>query len=160
MSLNLGLIITAVAVWLGYNVPIAIKHGIQSSVSAQYNLFKTIWGRSLASWFILGIAAPMMVVADNLLGVLAGMFLSLVFIAPTVRESKIAEVLHILGANMAIILGMASILLINIHLWPIVALFAIFTGISMKIGYRHHTYWIETVGFIIIMLGLLIKELC
>jgi len=155
---NLTLLIIAIVVWIGYNLPIALKYGIQSSVSAQYNLFKTSWGKSLMSWFIVGIAIPMMIVADHFIGVWAGIFLSLIFAAPSVRISKTAEVLHVLGANMGLILGMASLLYINIWWWPVVLTYAIYTLVSMKIGYKHHTYWIETIGFIVIMVGLFIEK--
>ncbi len=157
--MNTVLLFFAVAVWLAYNVPVALKFGIQSSVSSTYNCFKTIWGKSLLSWFIAGIGISLMIVANNSMGVLSGMFLLLIFAAPTVRAGRIAEILHTTGAWGGIIAGMASIIIINLWLIPLVILFFVFTIYSMIKGYKNHTYWIETIAFFVIIIGLFISKI-
>ena len=148
----------ALGVWVAYNLPIVIIYGIQSSVSSTYNLFEDIWRRSLMSWFIAGVAIPMTIVADNILGFLSALFLLLVFVAPTVRKSTFDRYLHVIGADMGLAFGMASLLFINWHWWWLILTFAVFTIASMRNGYKNHTYWIETIGFVIIWVGLFIEK--
>ena len=147
-------LIVAVAVFLLYNVPIALKWGIQPTISYTYNLFRSRVAKSLFSWFIIGISLPLCIAFNKPLGVVAGMLLMLDFAAPACKH-KLQSSLHVFGAYAGVLLGMAS-LIIYFHEWYLVAVWVAFSLSALK-HLKNPTYWIETSAFFTVITGLLIK---
>jgi len=151
-------LIIAIAVFVGYNLPIALKYGIQRSISATYNLFDDPWRKSLYSWFIVGIGIPLAIAFSKPIGIAAGILLCIDFAAPSCRRDKLQEFLHTFGANAGMGLGMVA-LIVYYHQWLPVFAFIIFTVASIRFKMKNHTYWIETLAFAIVVLGIIINKL-
>lgn len=154
-TLDIILIIFACAVFTGYNLPIALKYGIQKSISATYNVLKGA-RKGYYSLFIIGISFPMMIVMNTTLGFWAGALLMLDFAAPTGGD-KLQRFLHNFGANGGIILAFTA-LGVNFHLWYLAIIMGFFSLFAVR-ELKNSTYWIETAAFILVITGLIIKSL-
>ena len=150
MGLLIFIAITA-SLYIGY---IVVKYGVQRSISASYNNLETPIKKSLYSWFILCVALPMMILSDNTIGVLAGMFLMLDFAAPTGGD-KMNNFIHCLGADMGMLLGVLMIGFM-FGLWWLVGFTAIL--VIALTGIKNSTWWIECVILTSVWIGLLIEK--
>jgi len=157
MKTDLILLIVAIAIFIGYLLPIALRYGIHKSISATYNSLTQGW-KMLYSLFIIGIAIPMMIISDCTLGVWAGIVLSIDAAAPTTRNDKFQMFLHCFGANVGIGLGIAMIGLI-FHQWYLVAVFVAGVLTTQRLGIHNKTYWTEVLAFAIVMSGLLFGKI-
>jgi len=153
--MNLGLLISIAVTSLLYIGYIVIRYGVQSSISASYKNLETPIKKSLYSWFIAFVAIPMMIVSDNWMGVVAGMFLSIDFAAPT-GGSKLNMFLHCLGADAGMLLGTAM-LGFMFGQWWLVGI-ASFVVVITYWKAKNSTWWIECEVLAAVWIGLLIEK--
>lgn len=154
--MNLLLLLLSINIFIAFTLFVGTKYGVQKSISASIHVLDGMLEKSLYSWFILGIAIPMMIVSNTTLGWWAGAFLSLDFVATAVGEKK-QIFIHCLGADVGMILGMLM-LWIDFHLWylPIACiLFALLALWKLK----NSVWWIETAVFVTVIIGLFIVKI-
>lgn len=158
MNLGLSLFIAVTSLlYLGY---IIIKYGVQKSISASVYKLETSVKKSLYAWFIFCVALPMMILSDNWMGVVAGMFLAFDFAAPAGGD-KMQRFIHTLGANVGMILGIAMLgfqfgqwWLVGITVFVILLLYVL-----DKINkIRNSVWWIEVAVLVSVWSGLLIEK--
>lgn len=155
LNLTLWIFIAVVSIlYCGY---ITLKYGVQKSISASYNNLETPVKKSLYAWFIFGVALPMMILSNNTMGVIAGMFLALDFAAPTGGD-KIQNFIHCLGADVGMILGIAMLGFI-FHLWLLVFLAAFTVSLLYLLKVKNTTWWIEVTVLTSVWIGLFIEKI-
>lgn len=152
--MNLVLLLFSILVFLGYNIPIARKYGIQKSISDTIKVLDTPIKKSFYSLFMVGISFPIMIVSDNVLGVLAGAFLCFDAAAPAGGDTT-QQWVHNIGANGGIALGMAM-LIYYFHEPTLPFLFLAFCIYADKL--KNPTYWREVAAFIVIIVDLFILK--
>lgn len=152
----LALLLFATAVFTAFTAFVGFKYGVQSSISASIHKLTGAFEKSLYSFFILGVAIPMMVVSNTVLGWWAGALLAIDFAAVSGGD-KLQSFLHGFGAQAGMALGIIM-LAVDFHLWPIsvgFVLFSLFAVWKMK----NSTWWIETAAFIAVIGGLFIAKI-
>lgn len=166
MTLNLILFLLILANGIVYYLLVTKKYGVISSISASYNYFPTPVSKSLYSWFIFGVAVPMMILSNNAWGWWAGAFLAIDWAAPT-GGSKLQNTLHVIGADVGMGLG---ILMLGISwgMWwlavPAIVIVAIlyYLGnykVFSKIWIEHETWWIEWFVYAVVVAGMFIEKI-
>lgn len=141
-----GLIFNSYIVWIWS------KYGVISSISDSYYYTDK---PALFAFFIWGSAIPLMIVADTFLMQLAGGLLCFVGAAPAFREETEGKV-HVFGALGGYILGAIS-LTVDFGLWYLSAIMVAFYFISKWLKLENQAWWVEILGFILIIIGLIIK---
>ena len=150
------LIIFSVLVFAGYTISIALTYGVQTSISASYKVIPQ--RKYLYSFFILGIAIPMMFLFNTFLGWLAGILLAIDFVAPSSKiTSKFQSFLHSFGAYAGIIIGFTA-LYFKFGFWIPILIMAGFSLYATK-HIKNSAWWNEVAAFILISLGLIIGYL-
>lgn len=153
---NLILILFTVAVFLTFTIFVSKKYGVQRSISASIHVLSGAWEKSTYSWFILGIAIPMMIVSNTSLGVWAGIFLAIDAAAVTTNDDNIQLFLHCMGADVGMMLGLALLITFGM-LWLFVVA-TIVCGLILFLEVKNSTWWIESTVFATVMTGLLIEK--
>lgn len=153
ISLNLGLLIFTIIVFLTYVIGIYSKFGILKSISESVYHIKH---KALFTFFIWGVALPIMIVGSTGLMFMAGAFLAFVGASPMFKEEMEGKV-HYVGATGGIALGFAGMIL-NFGLWPLAVIQGVFTLCAVLFKLKNHTWWIEVLAFILIIIGLIIAR--
>jgi len=146
--------------FFGYVGYIAVRYGVQSSVSeSYYRLPKILQGIfTFATW---GYAIPAMIIGLNLTGnglvFLAGVGIAFVGTSPAFHKLGMERTVHTVGA-IAGITAMQLFLCI-VGFWWITLTFGIISGLLFiwKKTYSHFIWWVEIAAFISISLYYLIK---
>lgn len=169
---NLILWLIPLIVLPAYVIYIVIKYGMQKSISASWNNLENSVKKSLYSWAMVGVAVPMMIISDNWMGVLAGMFLGITFAAPT-GGTKLNHFLHCLGADVGMLLGTLQLVVIfgGVFNWILVGVCYTAVVTMLAIANKHRlnstsfvsafptaTSWIEIAIFITVMIGLFFEK--
>jgi len=154
--MNIILLILSIAVFSAFTLFVKNKYGVQHSISASIKVLTGILEKSYYSWFILGVAIPMMIVSNTALGWWAGALLSIDAAAVSAGD-RLQIFLHCFGADAGIAVGMLMLIL-NFHLWWLVAIFALFCLYALIKKIPNIAWWIETAAFMIVTVGLLISR--
>lgn len=162
---NLFLWLFILGMGIFYYILITSKYGVIGSISASYNYLETQVSKSLYSWFIFGVAVPMMLLSNNAWGWWAGAFLAIDFAAPTGGD-KLQHTLHCIGADVGMGLGVAMLWIVWGMWWltvpaiVIVALLYILGNykIKGKIWVKNETWWIEWFVYAVVMVGMFIER--
>jgi len=154
--LNLALLLFTIVTFGAYVGYIWIRYGVQPSISASWKNLENPVKKSLYSWAMACVAVPMMIVSSNWMGVWAGIFLAITFAAPT-GGSRLQHTLHCVGADVGMILG-TLMLGFFYGLWWLVAIAVAIVGVLYFTKSKNHTWWIEIVVFLAVMLGLFIAK--
>jgi surface polysaccharide O-acyltransferase-like enzyme len=143
-----------VLLFISYVSFILLKYGILDSISESYYK-EDKHSKFLFSAFIFGLSIPFMIIGGTTLMILAGLFLSFAGIARAYKE-EFAGTVHIIGATGGISLGYAS-MWIDFHLWYLPIIMGLFALLSTLFKLKYHTWWIEILAFILVIIGLIIK---
>jgi hypothetical protein len=157
MSKNASLVLWIIALvvsilYIGY---IVLRYGVTSSISSSIHKLETSVKKSLYSWFIFGVALPMMLISNNTMGFLAGAFLMLDFAAVSGGD-KLQGAIHMIGANVGMLLGVAMLGFV-LHLWVLVGVIVVAVGLIYFLKAKHGTWWIEIAVLIGVLIGLMYK---
>ena len=149
--------------WIGavastaYLLGIFTRYGIVNSISASFHYLKPTGREWLYMLFILFVAIPMMLVADNTMGWWAGALLMLDFAAPS-GGNKLRRFLHYLGAQGGMILGVAQFGFI-FHHWLIPGVLGYVLALIYGSDIKHKTWWVECVVLWTVLIGLFIEKI-
>jgi hypothetical protein len=155
--MNLALLILDVAVFLSFTVFVAKKYGVQKSISASIHKL-TDKEDKYYSFFIIGVALPLMIVSNNLLGFLAGALLCIDAAAPSTNDSDLQMFLHSFGADAGMVLGLVMLGTMY-NQWYLVGATAIFALGAVIFKLKNKTWWIETACWVAVMTGLFIANI-
>lgn len=165
---NLLILLFAIAVFVSYYILVLVRFGIQPSISESYYRFP-IGANVLFPMFISCISASVIIVGNTPLMFLAGLLLAFVGCAPAFKIEQ-QGVVHVIGAEGGIILGLAS-MWIDFHMPIIPIIMFVFTVFALpknlpgKLfdhwlnGIKNYTWWVETVAFVSIITGLIIAKI-
>lgn len=153
MTTDIVFLAICLLAFAGFTAFVYFKYGIQTSISASIHVLHGAFEKSLYSWFILGVAVPMMIVSGTTLGVWAGILLSIDAAAPAGGD-KLQNFLHCFGADVGMALGLLM-LWVDYHLWPIVVVALIYIAFLQFRKFENRTWWIECVAFGAVWVGLL-----
>lgn len=172
------LLIYATLAFFSYTLWIYRKYGVLTSISASINYIKN---KFLFTFFIWSVAIPLtitaMIVHPNFFGFFAGGILAFVGAAPCITKDNMEERVHVFGATGGITLGMIYICTINIWYIIVAGLYLLFVTYCVIVdkycGYEgtnkiklyisklkriyNHTWWIEVVAFVILIVVLWIN---
>ena len=149
--------------WIGavastaYLLAIFARYGILNSISASFHWLKPSGREWLYMLFIVFVAIPMMFVADNWMGWIAGAVLMLDFVAPS-GGNTLRRMLHYIGAQGGMILGVAQFGLI-FHHWLMPGLLGYVLAFIYGSDIKHKTYWVECVVLWAVLIGLYFEKL-
>jgi len=158
----LGTIVTCSLAFLSY---VVIKYGVQPSISASVYKLGTEVKKSFYAWFIFCISLPMMIVAENWMGFVAGSFLMLDAVNPAGGEEKLQDTLHVIGANEGMAFGVAMLGFMWGQWWlvgsTVATVLATYLLSKKKKGWvlKNETWWIECEVLAAVLLGLIIEKL-
>ena len=148
------LLLISVAIFLSYIGFIALKYGIQKSISESYYRLpskqKVLF--TLALW---GFAIPVIILGGMLeswLLFLAGGLITLVGAAPAFKSLLMEYKAHMFGAYGGILLGLTA-LVVNFNLWWLV-LIAVILAVIIKFTIKNYIWWIEVLAFFTVLLGI------
>lgn len=150
----IGLLISA-AVFLSYVTWVAVKYGIQNSISESYYRLDFKNKKYIFAGVIWGFAVPVMYAGDNALMFLAGGTICFVGGAAAFKKNRMEKWVHMSGAIGGIILGMLS-LIINYDNLPFVLMAALISAV-LYFNATNKIWWIEIVAFLTIWLGILLN---
>lgn len=153
---NLFLLLVSFSIFVGYLIYVYATVGILKSVSDSfYRVKQPIF--FILTMFLMPI--PMMIVGSTPLMFFAGAFICFVGAAPGLVRNDMEERVHVIGATGGILLGMASIW-IDLHMWYLSVAMAVFTlySCSKWNRIRNHTFWIEVIAFMLMIVALFIRR--
>jgi hypothetical protein len=158
---NLSLLLFSLFVFLSFTLFVVLKYGIQTSISASIGVLTGAIEKSFYSWFILGIAIPVGIVADNWMGFWAMAMLSLDFAAWAVKNDKQQMLIHCFGADAGIALGITMLGAIFQQWWLV--LIALWGAAVLKMLTKWYkkdtfTWWVECWAYFIILVGLIVEK--
>ncbi len=149
---NIILLSIAFVAFISYFTWVWSKYGILPSISDSYyhshNNF-LFWA------FLIGVSVPIILVGDSTLTFFAGSFLCFTATAPAFRQ-KVEGIVHVVGATGGILLGTIS-MVVDMNFWIPAAIMVLFTVGATVFKLKNHTWWIETMAFIL-MLGSLVAS--
>jgi hypothetical protein len=105
-----------------------------------------------------GIAIPMMIVSSTPLTFFAGVGICFAGISAGIAKNKTEEIIHRIGAEGGILLAILA-MWIDFNLWYLTIGYILFTIGAIKFKLKNHTWWIEIVAFITVLLGLFIVKI-
>lgn len=155
-----------------YVTYIVIKYGMQKSISASWSNLENPVKKSLYSWAMAGVALPMAILSNNWMGIWAGFFLAITFVAHT-GGSRLNNTLHCVGADVGMLFGTLQLILIfgGLLNWILVGVCYLTIVTMLAIANKHKitssghesrfptaTSWIEIVVFITVMIGLFFEK--
>lgn len=154
------LFIIMLSFFFGYVGFIAIRYGVQSSVSeSYYRLPRNLqWLFTIATW---GYALPAIVIGLELTGnglvFLAGAGIAFVGASPAFHSLGLEKTVHMVGAIVGI--TAMQIFLCVVGFWWITLAFGIVSGLLFvwKRTYSHYIWWVEIAAFVSIALFYAIK---
>ena len=146
--------------FFGYVGYIAVRYGIQPSVSeSYYRLPRNFqWVFTIATW---GYAIPAMIIGLDFTGngivFLAGVGIAFVGASPAFHKLGMERTVHTVGAVVGI--TAMQLFLCIVGFWWITLTFGIISGLLFiwKKTYSHFIWWVEIAAFISISLYYLIK---
>ncbi len=146
------LLTISTVIFLSSAIIIAIKYGVQKSISESYyrlpNKQKALF--TLALW---GFSIPMIIVGGSIGSIflfLAGGLIALVGAAPAFKGLLMEYRAHMFGAYGGILLGLIALL--TFGMWELVVIAAV-VSIVTKLTVKNYIWWIEIIAFITIVLG-------
>lgn len=154
--MELILLLFSIAVFITFTLFVGIKYGVQKSISASIYVLHGTLEKSYYSWFILGVAIPMMLISNTTLGWWAGALLAIDFAAPAGGD-KMQNFLHSFGADAGMVIGL-GMLIYDFHLLPLVVCNIVFI-LYAHWRIKNSVWWIETSIFITVIIGLLIAKI-
>jgi len=141
-------------VFISYLIYIVKQFGVLPSISDSYYFTKK---RLLFAMFIFSVVWPITWLGQqSILMQLAGGVLSFVGVAAGFNDSKIEKFVHFTGAVLGFTFAFIAVGLMFGTWWLsfiMVAVVSLFNLIKLP----NKTWWIEVVGFVLLMLGFLIK---
>lgn len=154
------LFLIMLAFFFGYVGFIAIRYGVQSSVSeSYYRLPRNLqWLFTIATW---GYALPALVIGLDLTGnglvFLAGAGIGFVGASPAFKGIEMEHTVHMVGAIVGI--TAMQIFLCVVGFWWITLGFAVVSGLLFiwEKTSKHFIWWVEIAAFVSIALYYLIK---
>jgi len=152
----ISLYIIMLVVFFSYVGFIWIKYGVQRSISDSYYRLPDKW-KFLMTLFCWGFAVPAMIIGNTALMFLAGSFIAFVGVAAAFKESMTKEV-HMIGAYGGVLFSQMSIM-IDYGLWPISALFLLFSTTLLLFGAKNQIWWQEILAFLLICVVLGLRAL-
>ena len=142
-----------VSVFLSYITFIWRKYGVQKSISESYYVLpkKDNWLFVAFCWLF---AFPAMILGSSYLMLFAGGGIVLVGAAAAMHRFP-TRFWHLFGAIGGMILGSIA-MIVQFHMWYIVAAAAILAGLSLLLDKKHAMWWTELIIFtaISIVLGI------
>lgn len=139
--------------FFGYTGFIAIKYGVQTSVSeSYYRLQRNLqWLFTIATW---GYALPAMFIGLEITGnglvFLAGSGIAFVGAAPSFHKLGMERTVHTVGAIVGITAMLAFLFVVGAWYYPI--LFGVLSLIAFFFDKKNLVWWVETAAFISITL--------
>jgi len=153
---NLFLLLASFSIFVGYLIYVYCTVGVLKSVSDSfYRVKQPVF--FILTMFLMPI--PLMVVGSTPLMFFAGAFICFVGAAPGLIRDDMEERVHVIGATGGIILGTASIW-IDLHMWYLsvgMLLFAVYSCSKWN-KIHNHTWWLEIVAFMLMIIALFIKR--
>jgi hypothetical protein len=128
------------------------RFGILPSISSSYYKLKH---KAVFTFFIWSIAIPMIIIGSSPLMFWAGAFMAFVGASPAFKHELEGKV-HIVGAVGGIVLGFLS-MWIEVHLYYLPIIMAVSTLYMTLKPIKNHTWWIEVLAYLLIIVGLVIR---
>jgi hypothetical protein len=151
MEGNMIALIASTAIFIAYIVMIVANFGITRSISASYFLFKDkrfFVYPQIAFSVLLVVAAP-----TALIG-MAAVAICFSALAGNTRLDETIEKIHVIGATGGILLAMAQLILWG--QWFLAVPFFLLSLLGMKIPIAKHTFYIEVLAYILVVIGILL----
>lgn len=144
--------LTALSIWILYSLIVYKVYGPLKSVSASFYAGRQ--AIKFAFVAMLGTVAMLILISnDNTLILISVVLLILTACSPDYR-TKVEETVHIAGASGAMAFGFMYLMIANIWMIIPTILMIAFSLIALQ-KIKNYTYWIEQVGFGMIMISLL-----
>jgi len=156
MKGEIALLIISAAIFIGYVQYIALKYGIQKSISESYYDLPRRW-QFIFTLTLWGFAIPIMLVGNSTWFFLAGGLICFVGAAAAFKDWAITYKVHMVGAYGGVLLGFIGILG-DLHNWYIASI-AIMSIIIIWFTSQFKIWWIEIVAFAAVWLSILIAAL-
>lgn len=156
MKAEIVLLIISAAIFISYVTTIALRFGIQKSISESYYDLPGEW-RFVFTLTLWGFAIPVMIVGNSVLFFLAGGLICFVGAAAAFKEWAVTYKVHMIGAYGGVLLGFAG-LLWDLHSWYLASI-AIMIIIILWFTSQFKIWWIEITAFAAVWLGILIAVL-
>lgn len=166
--INLILLLISVLIFGGYVFYIYKTYGVLTSVSDSVYHLPNKW---LFSVIMMIFPIPLIIVGINVcpenlqfLPFLAGGFITFVGAAPCIIKEEMEVKVHVIGATGGVILE-TLFLIFALHIWYFGVILILFTLYSTSklnkfpLYVKNHTWWIEILAFILMVLALLIKSI-
>ena len=163
---NLILLLVSILIFGGYVLYIYETFGVLTSVSDSVYHLPNKW---LFSIVMMLFPVPLIIVGINVCPVelqflpfLAGGFITFVGAAPCIIRDEMEMKVHVVGATGGIILE-TLFLIFALHMWYFGLILILFTLYSTSkwnkfpFHIANHTWWIEILAFILMVLALFIK---
>ena len=151
--LQLISLITSFFIFISYVLYVVIKHGKQKSLSYSYYVIDHRW---VFQVFIYSLASCIILAGNTLIFLLAGLFLTIVGLTPTIKDKKLFP-FHMIGAITSIVLSHVSISLTLKENWYLYLI----PTLCLTIGHfilkgKSETYFFDTelLQFFLIFTGL------
>lgn len=145
MILKLVLLLEMLAVFMGYTLFIAIKYGVQTSISQSYYVLPKNQ-RIFFTFFCWFFAIPAMILGENGLMFFAGGFICAVGAAAAFQEQLTYQV-HMIGAIGGVILSQMAIIFVYDMLY-VSYIYCLSILILSKFLKKNVTWWVEVFAFI------------
>ena len=142
-------IVSAIAFW-SYWVRVICKWGIAKSISDSFYYHQD---RLLFYLFLFLTAFPLMIIGEHALSFFAGVAAIGVGTAPHFKGSKLEHDVHVVCSLALYVLGFVALVVFGVYL-PVIIMIA-FLLIASLTGMRNKTWWVETVGYVLIHIGFL-----
>jgi hypothetical protein len=151
MSLNQLLFVLLIGTFVSYVFYIAIKFGIQRSISQSYYVLPNKQ-KILFTLFIWGISLPIIVIGATPLMFFSGGMMMFVGAATSFKDGKLTFNVHMTSAFGGIILSQVSTI-VDFNMWYLTLLFGIISLILFLLKVKYF-WWIEMLAFISIIITL------
>ena len=143
-------------IFSAYVITIALKYGVQKSISDSYYNLPGKW-KFIFTGVLWSFTLPVIIVGNNALMFLAGAAIFFVGASPVFKNDRVEKKIHIIGAVSGIILGILSVIIVY-ELYAFVVLAALLS-ILLYFKATNSIWWIEIVAFVVIWSATLINSL-
>lgn len=156
MKAEIVLLIISAVIFISYITTIALRFGIQKSISESYYDLRPEW-KFVFTLTLWGFAIPVMIVGNSFLFFLAGGLICFVGAAAGFKSLAMTYKVHMIGAYGGVILGFTALIFdLGYYAMPLVAALSI---IIMWFNCRFKIWWIEVLAFSTVWIGLLMSNI-
>jgi hypothetical protein len=142
-----------------YLIYVAVKYGIQKSISETYY---TIGKKGWFTLIIWGMIIPLMIVGieitDSFLIFLGGAAIVFVGASPAFKSESLEKAVHFISSYLGVgFVILATIFTFNFIILGIVYAILIALTFTQKLKINHHIWWIEISAYLLILIQIIIN---